>query len=342
MKKVTKSWIYTLAIMGVFLMIISGCKKKDDNSNPPPASQVPALTTDVVSNIAQTTATSGGNVTSQGTSAVSARCVCWSISANPSTSDAHTTDGSGTGNFTSNLTGLTPNTPYYVRAYAINSAGTGYGNQQSFTTQQETGGTVTDIDGNVYHTVTIGTQTWMVENLKTTKYNDGTAIPLVTDSTAWLNLPTPGYCWYNNDAATYKNTYGALYNWFTVNTSKLAPSGWHVPTDAEWTILTIYLGGDTVAGGKMKSTGTIELGTGLWYSPNTGATNESGFTAVPAGCRGRDGAFDYVGSIGFWWSSSEYVASDAWYRHLSYDYSDVSRYYGKKYLGFSVRCVRDS
>ena len=263
MKKATKSWIYTLAIMGVFLMIISGCKKKDDNSNPPPASQVPALTTDVVSNVVITTATSGGNVTSQGSSAVSARGVCWSISANPSTSDAHTTDGSGTGHFTSSVTGLTPNTPYYLRAYATNSAGTGYGNQQSFTTQQGTGGTVTDIDGNVYHTVTIGTQTWMVENLKTTKYNDGTAIPLVTDSTAWLNLTTPGYCWYNNDAATYKNTYGALYNWFTVNTSKLAPSGWHVPTDAEWTTLITYLGGETVAGGQMKSTGTIELGTGL-------------------------------------------------------------------------------
>ena len=341
MKKVTKSWIYTLAIMGVFLMIISGCKKKDDNSNPPPASQVPALTTDVVSNIAQTTATSGGNVTSQGTSAVSARGICWSISANPSTSDAHTTDSSGTGNFTSNLTGLTPNTPYYVRAYAINSAGTGYGNQQSFTTQQETGGTVTDIDGNVYHTVTIGTQTWMVENLKTTKYNDGTAIPLETDDTAWANLTTPGYCWYNNDAATYKNTYGALYNWFTVNTSKLAPSGWHVPTDAEWTTLTTYLGGETVAGGKMKSTGTIGSGTGLWDDPNTGATNESGFTAVPAGCRGYNSTFVSVGLYGFWWSSTEGSTNFAWYRFLSYDTSSAGGNYGKKTYGFSVRCVRN-
>ena len=341
MKKVTKGWIYTLAIMGVFLMIISGCKKKDDNSNPPPASQVPALTTDVVSNIAQTTANCGGNVTSQGTAAITTRGVCWSISANPSTSYAHTTDGSGTGIFTSSLTGLTPNTHYYVRAYAINSAGTAYGNLLNFTTQQGTGGTVTDIDGNVYHTVTIGTQTWMVENLKTTKYNDGTAIPLVTDGTAWSNLTTPGYCWYNNDAATYKNTYGALYNWFTVNTGKLAPTGWHVPADAEWTILTIYLGGEADAGGKMKSTGTIEAATGLWYSPNTGATNESGFTAVPAGGRNFNGPFLDIGYLGFWCSSSENSTDSAWDQRLWYDNSDVTRSAGNKNYGFSVRCVRD-
>jgi uncharacterized protein (TIGR02145 family) len=164
---------------------------------------------------------------------------------------------------------------------------------------------------------------------------------LVTDSTAWLNLTTPGYCWYNNDAATYKNTYGALYNWFTVNTSKLAPSGWHVPTDAEWTILTIYLGGDTVAGGKMKSTGTIELGTGLWYSPNTGATNESGFTAVPAGYRSSYGTFNLVGLNGYWWSSSEYNTTNVWCRRLSSDFSDVYRYDDREFLGFSVRCIRD-
>jgi hypothetical protein len=192
MKKVSISWIYSLAIMGVFLMIISGCKKTDDNNST--TSQNAVLSTATVNNITETTATGGGNVTSQGNSAVSARGVCWSISANPSTSDAHTTDGSGTGSFTSNITGLIANTLYYVRAYATNSAGTGYGNQQSFTTQQGTGGTVTDIDGNVYHTVTIGTQTWMVENLKTTKYNDGTAIPLVTDSATWIHLTTPGYC----------------------------------------------------------------------------------------------------------------------------------------------------
>ena len=138
---------------------------------------------------------------------------------------------------------------------------------------------VTDIDGNVYQTVTIGTQVWMVENLKTTRYIDGTAIPLDTNSSTWGGLTTPGYCWYN-DSAIYGNTYGALYNWYAVNTGKLAPAGWHVPTDSEWTVLTTYLGGETVAGGKLKDTGTT-----YWQSPNTGATNASGFLALPGGFR---------------------------------------------------------
>jgi uncharacterized protein (TIGR02145 family) len=201
--------------------------------------------------------------------------------------------------------------------------------------------TVTDKDGNVYHTVTIGTQVWMVENLKTTKYNDGTPIPLETDNIAWSKLTTPGYCWYANDAATYKTTYGALYNWYAVNTGKLAPTGWHVPTDAEWTTLTAYLGGEIFAGGKMKSTGTIEAGTGLWYSPNVGATNESGFTAVPAGERDGSGTFNPIGYYGTWWSSSEGFTDYAWYRRMFYDGSSASRFYYNMNYGFSVRCLRD-
>lgn len=200
--------------------------------------------------------------------------------------------------------------------------------------------TVVDIDGNVYHTVTIGTQVWMVENLKTTRYNDGSAIPLVTDDYIWNHLSTPGYCWNNNDTSM-KNPYGALYNFYVVNTGKLAPTGWHVPTEAEWTILTTYLGGGPVASGKMKSTGTIEAGTGLWYSPNTGATNESGFTAVPAGHRYWDGTFISIGSNSVWWSSSESNTHSAWLLYLRY-YGDYffSGYYSKL-DGYSVRCVRD-
>ena len=155
--------------------------------------------------------------------------------------------------------------------------------------------TVVDIDGNVYHTVTIGTQVWMVENLKTTKYNDGTAIPLVTDSAAWDELTTPGYCWYNNDSATYKNPYGALYNWYAVSTGKLAPTGWHVPTDSEWAVLTTYVGntyygGLDSAGGALKSTDKT-----YWLSPNTGATNSSGFSALPGGFRDYVGTFYSIG-----------------------------------------------
>jgi uncharacterized protein (TIGR02145 family) len=194
--------------------------------------------------------------------------------------------------------------------------------------------TVTDTDGNVYHTVTIGTQIWMVENLKTTKYNDGNSIPLVTSST-WRNLTTPGYCWYNNDAATYKSTYGALYNWYTVTTGKLAPTGWHVPTDAEWSTLTTFLGGGSVVGGVLKETGTTH-----WASPNTGATNSSGFSALPGGDRGDDASstFKDIGNYGYWWAND---TTSSFYRFISYNSAALSRTSNVTALGFSVRCVKN-
>jgi uncharacterized protein (TIGR02145 family) len=195
--------------------------------------------------------------------------------------------------------------------------------------------TVTDKDGNVYHTVTIGTQVWMVENLKTTKYNDGTDIPNVTDATAWAALTTPAYCWYNNDKATNKNTYGALYNWYTVNTGKLAPIGWHVPSDAEWTTLMTYLGGGNMAGGKLKEIGTLN-----WTTPNTGADNSSGFTALPGGER-FTGQFTSLGIYGCWMSSSEISSNQIWYMYLYYSVSDMWSGGHPEDSGFSVRCIRD-
>jgi uncharacterized protein (TIGR02145 family) len=196
--------------------------------------------------------------------------------------------------------------------------------------------TVSDIDGNLYHTVTIGTQIWIVENLKTTRYNDSTPIPLVTDSAAWNSLTTPGYCWYNNDTAN-KNTYGAIYNWFTVNTGKLAPTGWHVPSDDEWTTLTTYLGGESIAGGKLKETGTTH-----WRTPNLGATNENGFTALPGGHRDVNGSFNVIGDDGFWWSVTEYgTTGKAWYRSMDYNYVGVLRVSNNKTNGHSVRCVKN-
>lgn len=176
----------------------------------------------------------------------------------------------------------------------------------------------------------------MDKNLKTTKYRDNTAIPLVPDNTDWSNLVTPGYSWYNNDAVANQETYGALYNWATVNTGKLCPIGWHVPTDAEWTTLTSYLGGEDAAGGKLK-----EIGTSHWNSPNVGATNETGFTALPGGVRNTDGQFLDLGSNGYWWSSSEYDAIYAWYRDMIYDDHWVNRFKYLKGLGFSVRCIKD-
>jgi uncharacterized protein (TIGR02145 family) len=195
---------------------------------------------------------------------------------------------------------------------------------------------LSDIEGNQYKVVKIGNQVWMAENLKTIKYNDGTAIPFVTDGAEWAGLITPAYCWYNNDGAAYKAAYGALYNWYSVNTGNLCPTGWHVPTDAEWTTLTTYLGGETVAGGKLKESGTAH-----WASPNSG-TNESGFTALPGGYRYFSGSFLGIGNFGNLWSSTEFDEAFAWYRFLYYMSSDMSPYNIYKYFGFSVRCIKDN
>ncbi len=196
---------------------------------------------------------------------------------------------------------------------------------------------ITDADGNVYHTVTIGTQVWMVENLKTTKYNDGTSIPLVSD-TSWTNLTTAAYCWYNNDAS-WKPIYGALYNWYAVNSGILAPKGFHIATRAEWATLIAYLGGDTLAGGKLKSTGTVEAITGLWLSPNKGATNSSGFTAYPGGYRSV--AFQWINSFGYWWTATINGTSTAWDCWMRFDNTDVYTEYSLKTNGYCVRCVKD-
>jgi uncharacterized protein (TIGR02145 family) len=198
------------------------------------------------------------------------------------------------------------------------------------------GPTVTDADGNVYPTVVIGTQTWMAANLKTTKYNDGTSIPLVTDGTAWSTDSTAAYCWYNNDESTYKNPYGALYNWYAVNTGKLAPTGWHVPTYAEWLTLITYLADSTTAGGKLKEAGTTH-----WWSPNTGATNSTGFTGVPSGSRYSNGFFYLNGEYVWIWSSTAASSTDGYHVYLVYNSNAIFRKGGAKNIGFSVRCVKN-
>jgi uncharacterized protein (TIGR02145 family) len=195
---------------------------------------------------------------------------------------------------------------------------------------------VQDVDGNIYNIITIGSQTWMMENLKTTKFNNGADIPLVEDNAAWSGLVSPGYCSFNNDPDK-KNTYGALYNWYAARNCKLAPKGWHVATDQEWTALTAYLCGESVAGGKMKEAGPTH-----WNSPNTGATNETGFTALPGAYRSTDGSFgSYLGYSGFWWSCAEYNGSFAWLRILDFNSAGVTRSADSKAFGLSVRCVRN-
>jgi len=202
------------------------------------------------------------------------------------------------------------------------------------------GSNITDVDGNSYKTVYIGTQQWMGENLKTSKYSDGTTIPNITDNTQWGNNTTGAWAYYNNDAANNAK-YGKLYNWYAVSKTtngnkNICPTGWHVPTDAEWTVLTDYLGGQSVAGGKMK-----EVGTTSWNSPNTDATNTSLFTGLPGGYRSLNVYYYDIGYYGYWWSSSEYNTNYAWARSLYYSNGFANRSFSNKNYGFSVRCLRD-
>ena len=199
-------------------------------------------------------------------------------------------------------------------------------------------GTMSDQDGNVYKTITIGSQTWMAENLRTTKYREGSTIPEVTEMETWDNIIDGAYCNYNNTkGADTISTYGRLYNWYAVSDSRnLAPSGWHIASHNEWLQLTDYLGGLGEAGGKLKETVTTH-----WKAPNEKATNESGFTALPGGHRHPNGNFSYIGSNGFWWCATVGVTNDAWSRIISYNTSDILDLKYEKEWGFYVRCVKD-
>ena len=313
---------------------------------------IPTVTTSSLSDITETSATVGGNVTDNGGATVTERGIYYSTSASPETTGTKLQIGSGTGTFSTSLTGLTASTTYYIKAYAINNQGEALGSEVSFTTNSGSSneiGTVTDYDGNTYSTLKIGNQWWMAENLKVTHYANGTAIPLIEESLEWHNLgfSDKAYCYYDNSSSN-KDTYGALYTWAaamngaassSINPSGVqgvCPDGWHLPSDAEWTELTDYLGGTRVAGGKLKETGTTH-----WGSPNTGATNESGFTALSGGYRFHSGTFGGLGNDAHFWSATEDSSSDAWHRSLGYNASSVGRRDGYKTDGFSVRCTKD-
>ncbi len=221
-----------------------------------------------------------------------------------------------------------PNLDEVKDVASTNSATTGGGSSAN---------TVSDIDGNIYHTVQIGTQTWMVENLRVTKYRDGSLIPNTPSSSSWTALTTGTWCYYNDISQNNAN-YGKLYNWYTVNDSRgLAPNGWHVPTYAEWCALEDYLGGNGAAGGKLKESGTTH------WNPNVGATNSSGFTGLPGGLKQGSGGSSYQGSFGFWWSTIDAGNSNGFSLELDGNnvYSTIS-YQRPKYLGLAVRCIKDN
>jgi uncharacterized protein (TIGR02145 family) len=210
------------------------------------------------------------------------------------------------------------------------------------------GDNVTDVDGNVYHTVTIGTQTWMIENLSTTRLNDSTAIPVITDSAAWRNMESMGYCWYNNnDSVPKANKYGVLYNWCAVATGKLAPKGWHIPTKEDWLTLEKIAAAYNYLSGSLPK---ILASKTNWESSNSSYSigsnllknNSSGFDALPGGFRNDSTSyFSKRGTQGIWWTSTLYNSKSAWCLSLTYNLSYIERYYKPLQSGFSVRCIKD-
>jgi len=314
---------------------------------------LPVITTNAISGITQTAAVSGGNISNDGGAAVTARGVVWSTSSSPTIAlNTKTVNGAGTGSFSSNITGLSTNTTYYVRAYATNSVGTAYGNEQTFNTPQvysyNTGTNLTDIDGNVYPTITNNCgQTWISKNLTVSHYRNGDTIPQVTDNTQWYNLTTGAWCWYNNDSANYWQD-GKLYNWYALNDPRgIAPLGWHVSSLSDWNRLVkcIDFDGDTslstnalslIAGGAIK-----EAGTNHWASPNVGGTNSSGFTSLPSG--DRTAGFGGPTNISsHHWTSNQANLLSGYVHNINANGAYVlPKANWAKYCGASIRLVKD-
>jgi uncharacterized protein (TIGR02145 family) len=324
--------------------------------------QLPIVTTNTITSVTANSATCGGDVTSNGASSVTARGVCWSTSQNPTVSESYTTDGSGTGSFTSNITDLTTGTTYYVRAYATNSAGTSYGEQRSFTAVVDAGyscpgaATVTDYDNNTYNTVQIGNQCWMKENLRTTHYSDGTSIPLGSSTSN-----TTAYYYVDNNISNVR-TYGYLYNWPAVmgNSSSssanpsgvqgICPTGWHVPSDAEWIQLSDYVGSQTqyqcsansayIAKALASTSGWAIIMSNLCaVGLEPSSNNSTGFSALPAGCYGSN--LSSFGSDADFWSATQIYGNFVYYRQITYSGAHLYRNANDKSYGYSVRCLRD-
>jgi uncharacterized protein (TIGR02145 family) len=337
MKKINRIWLFLFMMTGISLMLTCQCNKDEE--------ETPGLTTSAVSRITDNSASCGGDITTEGGSAVIARGVCWGIAASPTLTGNFTTDGADTGSFVSSMTGLTANTTYYVRAYATNSDGTNYGNELTFTTPA----TVTDIDGNVYHTVIIETQVWMAENLRVTHYRSGVAIPEVTANADWTALTSGAYCQLNG---TLPEIYGYHYNGYAATDDRnLAPEGWHVATDADWKILegtvdSDYPVGDpwwdgtgsrgSDAGGNLKTT------TNNWNPPNSGATDQFGFSALPGGYRHWDsGQFLDLNGGAYFCTGTSFDDDNIYIRAVFNNESRVSRTAESKQAGGSVRCIKD-
>jgi uncharacterized protein (TIGR02145 family) len=324
MKFKTLTIIVSLCLFSI--SIFSSCKKEDDLS-------IPTLTT-TIGKITQSTVICNSDISDYESAKISEEGFCWNTKPNPTISDNKTIVSTKSANFTDTISGLYSNIEYYIRSYAKNSKGITYGNEISFTIWINTPEpAIVDVDGNSYSSVKIGNQIWMVENLKVTHYRNGDDILNDFESTIGA------YCWYNNDKINNEGIYGALYNWYAVvDKRNICPSGWHVPTDEEWSILTDYLGGNDIAGGKMKETGNVHWNVG----GNIGATNESGFTALPGGHATNATYFYELNEAGYWWTATESTSNEAWNRYIFGKNDNMVRDMPwVKSKSFSVRCIKD-
>jgi len=338
----------------VILFSINGCQK-------PETENILSITTDDIEVFSEGIYTFKGTIVSCGNEEISEHGFCWSESVNPETDGTLIKLGARnlTGSFSITVYDVLPGTTYYVKAFAKTNSATYYGDKKSFTTPATLPLLIIDVDHNIYYPVKIGDQTWMSDNLKATRYSDGSTIPRVEERLAWydFSLYTRAYCWYDNFGAIGA-TYGALYTWPAAmniysendikpgNVQGVCPDGWHLPSDSEWKQLEMFLGMSQAEadeenwrgvneGGMMKHEGIQ-----YWTSPNTGSTNESGFRALPAGWRDGAGYFRNLGTSARFWSSSN-RADYAWVRQLDYNSSQVFRGTQGLYEGTSVRCIKD-
>lgn len=341
--------IISILVGIVSLVAITSCTKDET---------IPVITTNGISEITETTAICGGTITSDGGNAITGRGVCWSINHNPTISDSVFNNGEGTGSFTSNITNLTANTTYYVRAFATNSSGTYYGEEKVFTTSslEIITGTMTDQEGNEYATITIGNQIWMASNLRTTIYNDNVAIPQVDGITEWSNLSTPALRVHTNlveaDSIQY---YGRMYNWFAVNTGKLCPTGWRVASADDWDALENNLiesgynydnstSEDKIGKSIASSNGWEVYGGEITGDVGNNQTenNSTGFAGYPGGYTDGNGmSYSFHYNV-YWWTSTEFNSTGATSRNISTNRNDLGMdEQTAKQNGFYVRCVKD-
>lgn len=301
--------------------------------------RIPTIYTKDISGVTNNTAISGGSLNIRFVEDADGYGLVWGSEEDP-TVESH--DGvftvvEKTEDFTTIISGLLPNSSYYVRSFVKHDGEIYYGDEKTFTTY---GDKIADIDGNIYYTISIGEQEWMAENLKATRYNDGEPIANITDESIWQHIDIGAYTFFDNNIDN-KNNYGALYNYYAVKTNKLCPEGWAVPDIDQWNELVEHLGGAAIAGGKLKSTKVFPDDIAGWKEPNVGATNESRFSALPGGILFSSGMLG-EGRNGYYWTSSERNRRKVWHAYLRHSSEEISFTPSDKVLGHSVRCIRNT